>query len=170
MPPRSKKSQPHTGVPSLEHQSWEEEPIQQLAVKTAEDSTHLGEKEGYWKPRCTLKGTAHKISLSGTHRCLWQRDGGSEGARVTQGEIEVCGFEERAGRTAADVPVLSPLLPPTDASFLGGALTHMAFPGELQPHPDSSQRPCPTQLTRSCKLCQWKPAWVQTAVFLFINS
>lgn len=38
--------QPHTGLPSTEHQCQEEEPPKHLAIKIGRNPFHLGEKEG----------------------------------------------------------------------------------------------------------------------------
>lgn len=58
------------------------------------------------------------MSLVDTHPAFQERDSGSEGTKVIQGETELCGFGERIGWTATNVCVLSPTLtPPIDAIF-----------------------------------------------------
>ena len=74
---------------------------------------------------CPLKGTAHKLSLIGTHPGLWRRDGGSEGVRIIQGETPLCGFRVRIGGTSSDTTVWSPPTAcPTDAIFPGLSTPH----------------------------------------------
>lgn len=71
---RSKGSQPNTGIPSPEQQYQEEEPTKYLAVKISKDSFCLGEADSYWKCRCPLKGLVHRLTLTGTHPGLQQRN------------------------------------------------------------------------------------------------
>lgn len=54
--------QAHIGLPSLEHQYREEQPLQNLAVKISWDSNHLCETHDCWKHRHSLKGSKHRLN------------------------------------------------------------------------------------------------------------
>lgn len=56
----SKRSQPHTGVPSLDHKWWEEESSQHLLVKVSEDIIQM--RWGCWKLRRQPKRPEHKLT------------------------------------------------------------------------------------------------------------
>lgn len=80
-PPEEHGVSTHTGVPSLGHQRWEEEPTY-LALKGSKDSV-LQEKMGVcWKDRSPLKRPAHK---SYSKHSLWDYE-----ERVSQSGMESC--------------------------------------------------------------------------------
>lgn len=78
-------------IPPLEHQSWEEEPTQYLAVKISRDSTTLVRKG-----TALLKDSAQSLS-NGTHPGLKQRDGSLEWIAVIKGDIEYVATEGGLG-------------------------------------------------------------------------
>lgn len=60
---RSEEAHLHTRVVSSEHQCWDEDPPQHLAVKIRCNFIHQSETEGFWTPRGSLKGPIHKLTL-----------------------------------------------------------------------------------------------------------
>ena len=100
----------------------------------------------FWKRRCPLKGTMHKLTLVVIHT-EW-RDGGSGNAVVTQGETEYCGFRVRFRGIAFNAPMFSTTTWSMDTIFpgLSTPLTQHQ-PGELhQLHPGAPLWPTPSWL------------------------